>query len=561
MGVEAVPKTDNTGLLPTAALIEGKGLHDHVESSHAVTETTAADAAARQDDGEDADDCTAWEIVKQNPATIGYAICANFGPLLFGYDGLAISTIIGLPAFATDFAEPFGTTYIIPALWQGLWTAFNQLGVMIGALLNGFLQDRFGRRPMVFLGSFTVSGAVAMGYTSYMPESREARRFLMLMAKILLGVGMGVLMSTCQTYVSEIAPAKIRGTLLGFYTFTLVIGQTIAISVVFSRVAIMDRSAYLIPIALQWMFAGFCIIGGLLMPRSPSYLVVKGRIEDARRSFEKLYGKTPRAAAQLSTLIATVNHEREAELAMGRDGVHFKELFQGPNLRRTRIVWLLNVLQQFTGISLLSNAIYFLIMAGMNPAQSLEINQIGVSLGLPCILLSYYTMQRFGRRAIILASMTVIVFLFLGMGIAGIYPGHAVALKFIGVALLLVGFVGNLGIIPAYQVVASEISSAPCYDAVVGLCDKRTFRLGFSFVVPYMFNADEGNLGGKIGFVFVGLGLIGILLAWLEIPETRNKSYAQLHLLFENRTPTRAFKKAMPKDIDIAPGKAGSIQE
>lgn len=189
-------------LLP---LLRAKGLHDHVESSHAVTETTAADAAARQDDGEDADDCTAWEIVKQNPAIIGYAI----------------STIIGLPAFATDFTEPFGTTYIIPALWQGLWTAFNQLGAMIGALLNGFLQDRFGRRPMVFLGSFIVSGAVAMGYTSYMPESREARRVLMLMAKILLGVGMGVLMSTCQTYVSEIAPAKIRGTLLGFYTFTL----------------------------------------------------------------------------------------------------------------------------------------------------------------------------------------------------------------------------------------------------------------------------------------------------------------------------------------------------
>lgn len=208
-----------------------------------------------------------------------------------------------------------------------------------------------------------------------------------------------------------------------------VIGQTIAISVVFSRVQIMDKSAYLIPISLGWVFAGLCVIGGILMPESPSFLVVKGRIDEARRSFERLYGKTPRAAAQLSKLIATVEHEREEELAMGRSGIHFKELFQGTNLRRTRIVWILNVLQQFTGISLLANAVYFLIMAGMNPAQSLQINQIGISLGLPCILISYYTMQRFGRRAIILSSMAMIMFLFLGMGIAGIFPENATALK------------------------------------------------------------------------------------------------------------------------------------
>ncbi|KAH8179184.1 sugar transporter domain-containing protein [Sarocladium implicatum] len=543
---------------PVPPLAEDKSTHSHVEA-HAVREEMTTSSPSEGD----ADDLSAWEVLKQNPAVIGYSICANFGPLLFGYDGLAISTIIGLPAFATDFAEPFGDSYIIPALWQGLWTAFNQLGVMLGALLNGFLQDRFGRRKMVFLGSFIVSGAVAMGYTSYMPESREARRVLMLMAKIFLGVGMGVLMSTCQTYVSEIAPAKIRGTLLGLYTFTLVIGQTIAISVVFSRVDIMDRSAYLVPIALQWMFAGFCIVGAIFMPESPSFLVFKGRIDDARQSFERLYGKTPRAATQLSKLIATVNHEREEELARGSDGIKFKELFQGTNLRRTRIVWLLNILQQFTGISLLSNAIYFLIMAGMNPSQSLEINQIGVSLGLPCILLSYYTMQKFGRRAIILASMGLIVLLFLGMGIAGIFPGNPIALKFIGVTLLLVGFVGNLGIIPAYQVVASEISSVRLRAMTLssGFVMNALFGWLFSFVVPYMFNADEGNLGGKIGFVFVGFGVIGITLAWIEIPETRNKSYAQLDMLFERKTPTRSFKKALPEDLDIGTSKGDSIQE
>lgn len=77
----------------------------------------------------------------------------------------------------------------------------------------------------------------------------------------------------------------------------------------------------------------------------------------------------------------------------------------------------------------------------------------------------------------------------------------------------------------------------------------------FSFTVPYMFNPDAGNLSAKIGFVFVGFGIIGIALVWFEVPETRNKSYAQLDLLFERRTKTRGFKKEMSEELSTPVGK------
>jgi MFS family permease len=283
----------------------------------------------------DTDDRTVWQIVREDPAIIGYAVCANAGPLLFGYDDLVLGTIIGLPSFALDFAEPFGPTgetLMIPALWQGLWTASNQLSMMLGAL---------------------------------------------------------------------------------------------------------------------------------------------------------------------------------------------------------------------------ANATYFLIMARMNPAQSLKINQIGISLGIPCILISYYTMQKFGRRAIVLASMGMLLLIFLGMGIAGLYATNTVALKFIGVALLLVGFVGELGVMPACQVVASEIPSVRLRTKTLssGFVMNAFWAWAFAFVVSYMFNADAGNLGGKIEFVFVGLAALGIVLVWIEIPETRDKKYAQLDLLFESKTKTRAFKAAVVEGL------------
>jgi MFS transporter, SP family, general alpha glucoside:H+ symporter len=50
------------------------------------------------------------------------------------------------------YGEPFRGELILPALWQGLWTAFIQLGIIMGAAINGFFQDRFGRRMAFILG-------------------------------------------------------------------------------------------------------------------------------------------------------------------------------------------------------------------------------------------------------------------------------------------------------------------------------------------------------------------------------------------------------------------------
>jgi fucose permease len=67
---------------------------------------------------------------------------------------------------------------------------------------------------------------------------------LFLFSKIVTGAGIGVLMTTCQTYVSEISPVKLRGALLAIFPFAVSIGQLIAVTLVFSRITIMDISSF-----------------------------------------------------------------------------------------------------------------------------------------------------------------------------------------------------------------------------------------------------------------------------------------------------------------------------
>jgi len=79
------------------------------------------------------------------------------------------------------------------------------------------------------------------------PESGvdlTGRRTLFLFSKIVTGAGIGVLMTTCQTYVSEISPVKLRGALLAVFPFAVSIGQLIAITLVFSRIMVMDISSF-----------------------------------------------------------------------------------------------------------------------------------------------------------------------------------------------------------------------------------------------------------------------------------------------------------------------------
>lgn len=144
------------------------------------------------------------------------------------------------------FGSPFGQDMILPALWQGLWQAFAAMGIMTGAFSNGALQDRFGRKIMFLVGgSVSAVGensapsrnqniqdknanadvlhpATAIAFVSSNPESVDTRRGILLLAKFILGIAMGIMMSSCQTYVSEISPARLRTVLLGFYPFFIV---------------------------------------------------------------------------------------------------------------------------------------------------------------------------------------------------------------------------------------------------------------------------------------------------------------------------------------------------
>lgn len=101
----------------------------------------------------------------------------------------------------------------------------------------------------------------------------------------------------------------------------------------------------------------------------------------------------------------------------------------------------------------------------------------------------------------------------------------------------------SLGVWPCSHVVSAETSALHLRAKAQGI---GWFTAGgghaiFGFVLPYIFNPDQGNLRAKIGFVFAGLCAVGVAVTFSQVPEMKGRTAAEIDRMFELKLPARAF--------------------
>lgn len=137
------------------------------------------------------------------------------------------------------------------------------VGQIIGMTHLTFVSDRFGRKVAMYWYWFILACSVLC-------ESLARRWEVWLVAKLLAGIGVGCLQSTIPTYISEVAPIRIRGGLLMSYSLWFTVGQFMA-PVALQVLSQTDRHDWLTPIYTQWAQIGLMIIIYLLVPESPAW--------------------------------------------------------------------------------------------------------------------------------------------------------------------------------------------------------------------------------------------------------------------------------------------------
>jgi hypothetical protein len=126
--------------------------------------------------------------------------------------------------------------------------------------------------------------------------------------------------------------------------------------------------------------------------------------------------------------------------------------------------------------------------------------------------------------------------------------------------MMLVITICGLGAWPASFVVASETSSLHLRAKAQGI---GWFIAGLSsgiagFVLPYIFNPDQGNLRAKTGFVFAGLCALGVAITFFTVPEMKGRTHDEIDKLFEARVSARRFTDGLGGRAEVLEEGEGS---
>lgn len=167
------------------------------------------------------------------------------------------------------------------------------------------------------------------------------------------GVSVGLCQMTLSTYVSEIAPAQIRGALLVAYSFWWAMGQfTCAIAVYILQSMPTETRLYLRAVYASFGFSAVAIVLIALIPESPRWLLRMGRKEKAMHALSRLCGSIPGYDVQRE--IAVLEYDLASESARREEArkVSYADIFRGTDLRRTLVSGSIMAWQQCVGISI-----------------------------------------------------------------------------------------------------------------------------------------------------------------------------------------------------------------
>ena len=288
---------------------------------------------------------------------------------------------------------------------------------MVGAIIGGSLQDGYGRRLALAVGSFVSALSVIILFCSDRFDDITTRRAMFLVGKAVQGGAIGVVTVTLQTYMSEIVPPILRGSILAFFTTFTLLGQLIGSGVIYACLGV-DKG-YIYCFAAQWPFSVIPLVMAFVMPESPTYLIRKGKHEDAFRAQTRLDSAGMDTQKHVDQIRKNIEHERQSSSAT------YVDCFKPANIRRTMIIVLANFLPNLMGLSLLSKSSYYLQIVGMKPSLSLMMLIVGIVLGFIANLVSIWVVSWYGRRFLCLTSLGALVVLWSSHGIAGIFSGPA----------------------------------------------------------------------------------------------------------------------------------------
>lgn len=232
------------------------------------------------------------------------------------------------------------------------------------------------------------------------------------------------------------------------------------------------------------------------------------------------------------------------------------DCFRATNRKRTFTAIFAASGQQLIGATfVIGYATYFFELIGISDYFSASVALYVVMLVASTA--AFPLTEIFGRRFLIVRPQFALCFMLLLIGILGCVPNQRAASKGVVAFIYVWALIYQLSIGATGFVLASEIATMRLRGATQGLITitNAIWGLIMQFTVPYMINPDAGDLGGKVGFIFLGTGLFAAIGGWYLYPETKGISFEKLDELYAAKVQPRHFGQTVESTTEqhIAP--------
>jgi SP family galactose:H+ symporter-like MFS transporter len=425
--------------------------------------------------------------------------------VIYGYD---LSIIAGAQLFVTE-------DFRLTTRQQELLTTMVVIGQIAGALGAGVLANAIGRKKSMVLIAVSYALFALLGAASISLP-------MLLAARLLLGLTIGVAVVVVPVYVAESAPAAVRGSLLTAYQLAIV-----------SALIIGYLTGYLLADTHNWRWMlGLAAVPAVLllpllirMPDTARWYLLKGRVDDARRALLRI-----EPDAHVDEELAEIGRA----LSEGSGG--FSEMLRRPYLRATIFVVTLGFLIQITGINAI---IYyspriFEAMGFTGNFALLALPALVQVAGLAAVCTSLLLVDRLGRRPILLSGIAMMIaadVVLMAVFAQGHLGGAGLIFGFAGVLLFIIGYTlgfGSLGWVYASESFPSRLRS-------IGSSAMLTSNLVANAIVAAVFLTMLHSLGGAGTFaLFAVLAVVAFGFVYRLAPETKGRQLEEISHFWEN---------------------------
>ncbi|KAI2776440.1 putative MFS alpha-glucoside transporter [Daldinia loculata] len=477
-----------------------------------------------------------WQGIKLYPKAIAWSMVISSAVIMEGFDNALIGSFYAFPAFQRKYGRllPDGT-YGIDAAWQAGLSGGMNAGQVLGLLLNGFVEERYGHKKTMLVALFAVVALVPMLFFAENIQTLVA-------GEILLGLPLGTFQTLTIAYASEVCPVILRPCLTIYVNLSWVIGQFLALCVLRTQIENTSEWSYRIPFSIQWVWPVLIIAAVAFAPESPWWYIRHDRPEAALDALNRLVG-SDRSDFNASQAISLMIHTNELEKDISM-GTTYLDCFKGVDRRRTGITCLVFTSQALCGIGLMAYSAYFYVQVGLPTSASFSLSLAQYAAGFLGTILSLLLTSYFGRRSLYVVGLLILAVILSTIGFVSLGEEQPSLSWAIGCIFLAFVFFYNSTAGAVGYVLVSELSATRLRSKTLVISRILFNVLGIvnSVIIPYMLNPNAWNWKAKAGFFWGGLCFLLALLSYLFLPETKGRTYSELDVLFEQGVSARRFK-------------------